>query len=140
MDNVGLNIRKRRTDINISQKELAEKTGLSNDYISKLELGKKDNPSLEVMQKIATALYCSVDELTNKQEITEPSVKDVVNELIRTKQANSNEATNAGLILEKLREENLIDENFTFTPKIKDLLEEAIKLDAKLNNMKKSRE
>lgn len=47
----------------MSQYELAKKAGISVQYLAKLEKGKKNNPSLIVMNNIATALNKSVQEL-----------------------------------------------------------------------------
>lgn len=137
---IGDNLKRIRSEREISQIDLSEITGITNAYISKIENGAKKNPSSVILNKLAIALNCSVDDLTNKYDpnnIIESSIKDIVHELIRTKEANSDEATVAGLILEVLRNENKIDENFKFTPKTKELIEEAIKLDVKLNNIKK---
>lgn len=134
---IGNNLRRIRSKRGITQIDLSKITGITNAYISKVENGIKKNPSSIILNKLAKALNCSTNDLTNKynsDEIKEPSIKDVVNELIITKQHNSDESTVAGLILEKLRNENKLDENFKFTPKIKELIEEAIKLDAKFNN------
>lgn len=50
------NIKKVREQKNISLRELATKTETSYSYICLLENGKKDNPSLKVIEKIAIAL------------------------------------------------------------------------------------
>lgn len=46
-----------------SQMDLAKETGLSKEYISALERGITDNPSLKVMKKLSKALGVSVTEL-----------------------------------------------------------------------------
>ncbi|MDD5793940.1 helix-turn-helix domain-containing protein [Clostridium sp. HCP1S3_B4] len=61
-------IKSRRNELKMTVKQLAEKTGLTPAYISQLENGKRENPSTEVMDKIANALYVSIDYLLNKSE------------------------------------------------------------------------
>lgn len=57
-----INLKLRRLQKELSQKELAQKVGLSNQTISGLETGKL-NPSYEVMKRISKELDSSVDEL-----------------------------------------------------------------------------
>ena len=47
----------------MSQLQLAEKSGVPQGYISELAAGKKKNPSLEALQKLARALGVTVSEL-----------------------------------------------------------------------------
>lgn len=130
---IGSNIRKIRTEKGITQTEIQKLTGISNVYLSNIENGIKNNPSTEVLEKIAKALGVTFSELIREPKQNK-SIGEIVNELISNKQINSDQATVAGLILERLAKEKLIDENFSFTPQLKDILEDAIKLDAKLNN------
>lgn len=46
-----------------TQKQLAEISGLSQSYINELETGKKCNPSMAVLDKLASALQVNVVEL-----------------------------------------------------------------------------
>lgn len=64
MNNFGFNLKKIRTKKGITQTKLAQLTGLTNDYISKLENGRRDKPSIEVATKISEALDCSIYDLT----------------------------------------------------------------------------
>lgn len=64
-------IKERRIELNMTAKQLADKTGLTPAYISQLENGKRENPSVETMEKIATALYVSIDYLTNTKNDSE---------------------------------------------------------------------
>ena len=57
-----LNLKIRRIQKGLSQKELAKKVGLTNQSISDFETGRL-NPSYEVMQRISTELDSSVDHL-----------------------------------------------------------------------------
>jgi putative transcriptional regulator len=47
----------------LTQKGLAQKTGLSQAYINELENGKKTNPTYEVLQKIAQALEVPISDI-----------------------------------------------------------------------------
>lgn len=55
-----------RKERGISQKALSEATGIPQGYLSELENGKKNNPSIFKLFRIATALGCSVDDLVEK--------------------------------------------------------------------------
>ena len=56
-------IRTLRIKRKLSQSELAKLTGLSQAYINELENGKKNNPTYEVLQKLAKALGVPVSAL-----------------------------------------------------------------------------
>ena len=47
----------------LNQVELAKKAKVTTAYVSQLEAGKKKNPSLDVLQKLAKALGVPVAEL-----------------------------------------------------------------------------
>lgn len=51
-----------------TQIQLAEETGLSKDYISSLERGITNNPSLDIMKKLSKALGVSPVELFFSEE------------------------------------------------------------------------
>ena len=57
-----MNIRKIRSEKNISQKELADMIGSSQMNICRYEIGIR-NPSLQTAKAIAKALDCTIDEL-----------------------------------------------------------------------------
>ncbi len=60
---IGEQIKKRRIELGLSRKDLSEKTGISNSYISMLESGDRKSPSLDILLKISTALnYDFTDE------------------------------------------------------------------------------
>lgn len=52
----------RRIENNLTQQELADRVGLTNQTISDYESG-RSNPSYKVMEKIAAELNSTVDEL-----------------------------------------------------------------------------
>ena len=62
--NLGVNIKKIRSKQNLSQQELADKSGLSLNFIGKIEVA-FSKPSLNSVIKIADALEVSVSELSN---------------------------------------------------------------------------
>lgn len=60
---MGLNLKIARLKKGIKQKQLAERVGVSQQYITSLENGRNDNPTRKVMLKIAEELGCTVQEL-----------------------------------------------------------------------------
>ncbi len=52
---IGIAIRKRRDELNMTQEQLAEKAGLPQSHISRLEVG-KHTPTRATIEKIAAAL------------------------------------------------------------------------------------
>lgn len=58
-------IREIREKQGMKQYALAKKTGLSEGYICHLEKGTRDNPTYNVMEKIATALHKEVKDVFN---------------------------------------------------------------------------
>lgn len=62
--NLGINIKKYRTDKSMSQKELADKVGVTQAMINQIEKGVKI-PSLGLSLEIAKALNTTVDALAD---------------------------------------------------------------------------
>ncbi|MFB0919224.1 MAG: helix-turn-helix transcriptional regulator [Clostridiaceae bacterium] len=62
MFDIGEVIKTKRKALGISQKKLAEMAGISNTYLSDIEVGRTD-PSLKTMTKIAKALDIELKEL-----------------------------------------------------------------------------
>ena len=56
------NLKLYRTSKNITQLELARKTGVTKDYISMIERGKR-NPGIFLAKKIAVILDATLDEI-----------------------------------------------------------------------------
>jgi transcriptional regulator with XRE-family HTH domain len=79
------NIKRFRKDAGLTQKSLAEKTGLSFSMISKLESGEQTNPSLETIRKIANVLSITPGELVN----TPLSIEEQIDEYIEYKKGLS---------------------------------------------------
>ena len=57
------NIKKFRTEKNITFEELAEITGISAGYLCHLEKGTRKNPTLNIMTAISTALNKTLEEI-----------------------------------------------------------------------------
>lgn len=66
---LGINIKKRREILNLTQQELADKTGISLNHIGKIEVA-FSKPSLETVIKIADTLNITVSELCNFEKET----------------------------------------------------------------------
>ncbi|MDI9215982.1 helix-turn-helix domain-containing protein [Clostridium tertium] len=60
---MGIKLKQRRKELEMSVYDLAKKTGISPAYISNLENGQKNNPSKDVMEKISISLGKTVSEL-----------------------------------------------------------------------------
>ena len=58
----GVQVRRRRTDLGLSQEQLAERANLHRTYVSDVEAGKR-NPSLESIQRLVEALGVSIGEV-----------------------------------------------------------------------------
>ncbi|WP_028784986.1 helix-turn-helix domain-containing protein [Thalassobacillus devorans] len=67
----GNRIRKIRKERKLSINELSTRTGISKSYLSLLERGIHNNPSLEVLNKIANVLQVNIDILIGEEEAAE---------------------------------------------------------------------
>ena len=56
-------IRKYRIEEGLTLKELSSKLGISTGYLCHLERGTRQNPSFELMKKIANELGQTIDEI-----------------------------------------------------------------------------
>jgi transcriptional regulator with XRE-family HTH domain len=56
-------IKKFRKEKNMTQQELAEKSGLSFTALTKIEQGKAIKPRIQTIEKLADALNVSIDKL-----------------------------------------------------------------------------
>jgi transcriptional regulator with XRE-family HTH domain len=95
------NLKRRRLQKQWTQPILAEKAEVSKGYIYMLEAGEMDNPSLDILHKIATALDCTIADL-----IGDPKVKrkDVPTEIPESLQKFARHKRKAG---EPLTEDDL---------------------------------
>ena len=60
----GENIRKFRTELKLTQKELGKAIGTTQQMIAQYENGQR-NPKIETLNKIAKALHTTIEELSN---------------------------------------------------------------------------
>ncbi len=77
--NLGQRIRELRRSRGISQKQLAELTGLSQSFISTIERGEK-NISINSLKKICSALGMSLSEFFNRDNLHNGS-NSVINKM-----------------------------------------------------------
>ena len=56
-------IKQRRMELGLSQRALAKRVGVTDAYITQLETRESNNPSLDVLKKLAKALKVTVAEL-----------------------------------------------------------------------------
>ena len=61
---IGENIKRYRLKANITQKELAEKIGVTHFWICKLENGKQSNTTINLLIAISEELNVDLNELT----------------------------------------------------------------------------
>lgn len=61
--NIGEYIRNRRTELKISQRDLAIKSNISNAEISRIESGMRKQPSPETLKSIAAVLNSNINDL-----------------------------------------------------------------------------
>ncbi|KKC05631.1 helix-turn-helix domain-containing protein [Mycobacterium nebraskense] len=80
---IGSFIRSQRELAQVSVRQLAEKSGVSNPYLSQVERGLR-KPSAEVLNQIAKALRVSAEVLYVRAGILEPSDKSQVRDAIIT--------------------------------------------------------
>ena len=80
---IGSFIRTQREAAQVSVRQLAEKAGVSNPYLSQIERGLR-KPSADVLQQIARALRVSAEVLYVRAGILEPSEKSEVRDAIIT--------------------------------------------------------
>jgi len=65
-NNIGENIKKRRTKLGLSQEDFAQKSGVKYTTLTKIETGVIKKPSVVLVAKIAKALGVSIEELLLK--------------------------------------------------------------------------
>src|SRR6201992_856281 len=78
---IGSFIRSQRETAQVSVRQLAEKSGVSNPYLSQIERGLR-KPSAEVLNQIAKALRVSADVLYVRAGLLEPSEPSEVRDAI----------------------------------------------------------
>jgi transcriptional regulator with XRE-family HTH domain len=83
---IGSFIRTQREAAQVSVRQLAERAGVSNPYLSQIERGLR-KPSAEVLSQIAKALRLSAEVLYVRAGILEPGEADQVHDAIMGDQA-----------------------------------------------------
>lgn len=83
---IGTFIRMQREAAQVSVRQLAEKAGVSNPYLSQIERGLR-KPSADVLNQIAKALRVSAEVLYIRAGILEPSENNEVRDVIITDSA-----------------------------------------------------
>ena len=61
--NIGENIKKRRTKLELSQEDFAQKSGVKYTTLTKIESGVIKTPSVLMVEKIAKVLGVSIEDL-----------------------------------------------------------------------------
>lgn len=74
---VGKKITELRKLKGVSLSKLANDAGISKGYLSNIETGKKENPSVELLDKIAIALGVNVSDLFDQDE----QPRDLLNDM-----------------------------------------------------------
>lgn len=74
---IGKLIKKYREENKISQRKLAELSNVSFSYIQQLEKGQKENPGIEILNKIAAALNIKVTDFFPSKKIPLQSLIDL---------------------------------------------------------------
>ena len=94
-------IKEKREEKGITQEELAEMTGLSQNYISDLENNKKKNPTLEAIHKISLALNENIRNLFIATSDIE-TLREMMHESIDKNGINSEETLKISHLIDKL--------------------------------------
>ena len=76
VENLGDYLREQRVSAQLSLRQLAEQTGVSNPYLSQIERGLR-RPSAEVLQQLAKALRISAETLYVRAGILDPNDAEV---------------------------------------------------------------
>lgn len=80
---IGDRVKAERTQRSWSQQELADRAGLEQSYISKLELNLRPRPSGEALQKLAQAFGITIDDLLKESPIPSEDLLHAPAELLR---------------------------------------------------------
>ncbi|MEH7342876.1 helix-turn-helix domain-containing protein [Bacillus sp. JJ1532] len=70
---VGMRIKRLRIEKGLSINELSEKAGVSKSYLSYIERGIQQNPSLQVLSRLAKTLDTDVEDLLDQKKKAEPT-------------------------------------------------------------------
>ena len=92
MMNIGEIIRSTRKEKKLSQRKLAEISGVSFAYIQQLEKCQKDNPSMGILKKLSQALEINIFSLLPSEQVEnfEKDMKDINSKFKTVKQIADN--------------------------------------------------
>ena len=62
-NNIAKTVKRLREKAGLSQEKLARLADVSNNTLINIEAGKQDNPTIETLKKIATALNVAIEDL-----------------------------------------------------------------------------
>lgn len=65
---IGDILKRKRLDLDLTQQELEDRSGVTQSMISKLEKGNAENVSIDVLRKLAKALNCLLIDLLPKED------------------------------------------------------------------------
>ena len=68
MAHLGARVAKLRRERKLSQQELAQRVGVHQSFISKMESGEQANPNAAIVKNLAKALACTADYLVGMYE------------------------------------------------------------------------
>ena len=100
-------LREKRLEKDWSQRDLAAASGISNAEISRLEAGKRKEPSASVLQVLAKALDTPVEELLKQAGLIEAGEAFVTQHL--SDPVSSFSASSSYLSIDDLSEEEIAD-------------------------------
>lgn len=83
----GKNIKYIRKSKNIGVNELSRLSGVNASYISALERDEKNNPSVAILEKLASALEVSIDEIMKNEQVTHANIENFETEEFKTAEA-----------------------------------------------------
>jgi len=69
---IGDIVKRKRTDLKLTQKELASSSKVTQSMISKVEAGNADNVSIAILRKLAKAFNCLVIDLLPESDKKKP--------------------------------------------------------------------
>jgi len=73
---IGERIQMLRKKKNYSLTELSERAGVAKSYLSSIERGIQQNPSIQFLEKVGVVLGISVEEFLHSEQTTEPNPID----------------------------------------------------------------
>lgn len=96
---IGERLKELRQQKRMSLSELAEKSGVAKSYVSAIERGLQDNPSIQVIEKLVSILGVPLQQFLS-DETSEPSHSVLDNEWMEL----TREVMNSGISKEQFRE------------------------------------